>query len=185
MKHYFLLLTALVFAFQLHAQKLKKVVVKHKNPYYTETFYVLKNNPGVRNGTYLKEQAGRIVEKGQYEDNQRTGQWEYFYFGKPSKTGTFLNGKKTGVWKFYDFSGELAQTYDYSNSQLIYQQELTGNTTYFVMKDGQFQESTLDVQPVPIGGFEKLYRALDYPSQARRAGTQGQVIVAVTISKTG
>ena len=55
-----------------------------------ETFEVLKSDQSVRHGAYIKKDQRGIVEKGQYDMNQ-----------------------KSGVWEFYGLQGDLEQKYDY------------------------------------------------------------------------
>jgi len=42
-----------------------------------------------------------------------------------------------------------------------------------------------DTPPMPVGGFAEIQKYLDYPEAARKAGTEGKVVLYVHISETG
>lgn len=148
-------------------EKLKKKIEKHKNPHYTETYYIIKGRQEVKHGAYVRTSAfGRTQEKGQFENNSKVGVWEYF-----------------------DYSGKLEQKYNHSTSTIELDKSETNELVYFVLKDGVFVESKLDSAPVFIGGQSRLLRStgsqLNYPTKALRSGTQGKVYISVTINENG
>jgi antitoxin component YwqK of YwqJK toxin-antitoxin module len=53
-------------------------------------------------------QDGSVWAKGQTEDGQPTGYWEWFRKdGSKLRSGYFKQGKKTGTWTTYDKDGEV------------------------------------------------------------------------------
>src|SRR5690606_3003866 len=101
MKYFIALLSLAVFMLNPKiswAQETEKVSVKNKIPDSREVFYVIKGTT-VRHGEYSRTLKGSmgIEEKGQYE-----------------------NGEKVGVWEFFGPSGVVEQKYDFSKKQLLF-----------------------------------------------------------------
>lgn len=92
-----ILLTFIILAtsFNLFGQDTKKKTVKNDYPPYKETFYVLKSDQEIKQGEYKKTYGGLSVN------------------------GQFENNKKTGVWEYYDRSGQLEQKIDFSTNKVI------------------------------------------------------------------
>ncbi len=93
-----LVLTALIS--HVSAQSLKKETVKSSFPSLKEVFYVLKSNPEVRHGEYEKTSRGNLICKGQYEQ-----------------------GEKSGIWQYFDTEKNIAHKVDYTNYKLVFPKE--------------------------------------------------------------
>lgn len=132
------------------AQDTKKITEKHKNPWYTEEYYVLKSDKKVRHGNYKKlgykdclvingyyknnkkdstwtEYLWRtdiIESQGNYKDDNKTGLWTEFHkVGNkniPARKGEFKDGDRVGVWEFYNREAELIQKYNFDTKELLY-----------------------------------------------------------------
>lgn len=77
-----------------------------------EEYYVLSDNPKIREGTYVKYRSGSlgfvVLESGRYKNGFKDGLWETFYnahnaFNKNGikEKGHYVNGKKNGTWLYY------------------------------------------------------------------------------------
>jgi hypothetical protein len=142
-------------------QELKK---KRKG---NETFQVLKRDESIRHGTYVKQDAAGIIEKGQYDMN-----------------------KKVGVWEFYEQGGSLEQKFNYSDSILLQDNSATPIFgKLLVVKDNVITDVVPTQAPILIGGKSKYSRhvwsTMHYPDAARKSKTQGRVFVAATVTKSG
>ena len=82
--------------FNASAQNLKKVT---RNPYRNtqEQFQVLKENPKIKEGSYLLKIDGIVYQEGSFKNNQRSG-----------------------VWKIYKAKNVIDFTYDYDNQQIVF-----------------------------------------------------------------
>jgi TonB family protein len=142
------------------AQQLTKEVVINKSPYCKEVYHVLKNDKSIKHGDYEKTDKRGLLEKGQYHSND-----------------------KTGVWEFYNLDGELAQKYDFTNKKLVYDMNIEKGKTFAI------EHHKYSRPPVLLKGQSGLYRNLGYqlryPSEARRYGVQGVVLIKATITTDG
>jgi len=68
-----------------------------------------------------------------------------------------------------------SQTSD-SNSEARADKEMGAEEIIFV---------EYDTPPMPVGGFAEIQKNLEYPEAARKAGTEGKVVLYVHISETG
>jgi TonB family protein len=130
------------------------------------SYYVLKNDPKIKHGTYQYSTKKGLVEKGQYD-----------------------NDKKVGVWEFYDTDGILEQKYDYSTNQLVFNKEGNQFGSYKVIIDGKPTDIVPDTPPIFIGGLSSYDRFivnnLKYPTNSKSNGIEGRQLVLVTLSKQG
>ena len=59
----------------------KTKVIKEKNKYELTTYEVLSSNKEIKNGFYIKKtKGGRLIVKGEYKDNKKSGLWSYYTF---------------------------------------------------------------------------------------------------------
>jgi periplasmic protein TonB len=157
----FILLTTSV---HLFGQDTKKKTVSNDYPRFKETFYVLKSDQETKHGEYKKTYGGLSI-KGQYDNN-----------------------KKTGVWEYYDRSGELEQKIDFSANKVISAKPMTLITDYFIKVGDSYKEVTSQEAPVFQGGQSGIIYYiwnLRYPADARRMGTEGKVLISATITQDG
>jgi antitoxin component YwqK of YwqJK toxin-antitoxin module len=77
------------------------------NQNYVE--YDVKN--GVKNGSFkLFTLQGKLIVKGQIEQNRNIGKWEYFYQGgELESTGFFTDDKPSGIWCWFYQKGKLKE----------------------------------------------------------------------------
>ncbi len=156
MKKSILLITAILLVLISYGQETKKLKVKSSS--FKETFYVLKSDESVKHGIYKKEKDNKIKVIGYFEQ-----------------------GIKTGIWKYFTFRGEVAQKYDFTNHQLL-----------FDKFEGTYEnndKSSFSRPPILLGGYGNLYRSIAmimrYPGLAKRNGTQGKVVLKAKVSKKG
>ena len=154
-------LTLIFFAMFLiaNAQDIKKKTTKNRYPSYKETYYVLKQDESIRHGDYQKAGKEGLLVKGQYE-----------------------NGNRSGVWEYYGWQGELEQKYDFSTKELLYDK-------YINKSPNNSEQSEYNRSAIFLGGMSSIYRnfpsQLRYPADARRYGIEGKVYVTATITKDG
>lgn len=145
-----LIILLCLFSLTLIAQETKKVKEKHKNPWYTEEYSVLKSDKNIKQGNYKKlgyedclvingyyknnekdslwtEYFWRtdiIESQGNYENDKKNGLWTNYYLkGKKnilSSKGVYKNGLRIGVWEFYNLDSELIQKYNFDTKELLY-----------------------------------------------------------------
>jgi TonB family protein len=148
----------------LFGQETKKKTISNDYPPFKETFYVLKSDQVTKHGEYKKTYGGLLV-KGQFENN-----------------------KKTGVWEYYNRSGQLEQKIDFSANKVILSKPVTLISNYSVKDGDSYKEVTPDEVPVFQGGQSGLIYYiwnLRYPADARRMGTEGKVLISAIITQDG
>lgn len=146
-----------------------KIIKKEtKTPYYIKEVYeVLKKNESVKHGEYVRSGSNnRVVERGHYENNE-----------------------KTGIWEFYAFDGALEQKYNFSENKIEWSEPEESSIPIQTEIGGKFTDIAPEEMPVFIGGPTRLqtlmWRDFEYPLAARRNGTQGTVLVSAVITKDG
>ena len=98
MKNLVLLITLiLTYTFCFSQTELKQITKKDKVNSIIEKYQVLKENRKVKHGKYEKFLAGKLIETGQYS-----------------------NDEKSGVWKYYGYKKELNLEYDYDNGKVLF-----------------------------------------------------------------
>jgi antitoxin component YwqK of YwqJK toxin-antitoxin module len=92
---------------------------------------------GIKNGKYKKCVNGKVIEEGNYVNNEKEGEWtiqnssekitQNYSKGKLNgaskkynndvlvETGQFMNGLMTGVWKFYYLNGKIKGEGSFTN----------------------------------------------------------------------
>jgi hypothetical protein len=152
---------ALLISHLIIAQETKPVT-KESNG-FREEFNVLSTDKKVKNGPYKKYgDKDQVLMEGNYENNERTGEW-----------------------KFYA-NGVLEQTYDFTTGELKYAKKPDYLIKVFV--DGKIQDAQLDTPPLYIGAKAGLNDALNkvmkYPYQALRMGIEGKILASVWVTET-
>lgn len=147
------------------AQETIKKTFQNEYPPYKESYYVLKDNPEIKQGAYKRSYRGFSI-KGQYD-----------------------NGKRVGIWEFTGHDGALVQKIDFTNNIVTNVQPGDLGTKYLIKDGDTFREIKPDEVPVFHGGVSwfsyYLWTLLRYPAEARRYDIQGQVFLSVTITKDG
>ena len=149
------------------------------------TFYVLKNQPEIKQGKYtIKAWTGNaILVDGQYSNNLRTGEWIERYYGRAYKEakksqGSYENDIKVGIWNYYNFKNKLVQTYDHTANSLTFSEERKNNSTEFPSEY--------------IGGINSLMyqinQQISIPTELNTRGTNKLSIntdISITINADG
>jgi TonB family protein len=111
MKKFILIVSFLLLRVSVYSQETKLVVKEGLN--VSEEYYVLKHDKRIKHGAYVKYQTVsisgvKLIESGQYKNNQKDGLWAYFYRlslksggNNIKERGHYANGKKNGVWVYY------------------------------------------------------------------------------------
>jgi len=66
----------------------------------------------------LFDESGKLIAKGKFKGQLKTGEWTYFLDSKIVSTETYLNGLKSGIRKRFYSSGELLEESNWQNDQL-------------------------------------------------------------------
>lgn len=152
----------LLIPFSAVCQKTKKVTVKHKQPDFTEVYYVLAGDQDVRHGEYTLS-TSRFTIKGQYTNNTRTGIWEIL---------------KTG---------ELEQRIDFSNDSVLMAKPFLLKD-YWLESDS-VKHAKPDRAPMLIGGMTRythyIMSTLTYPREAYYGNITGKVFVSAVVTADG
>jgi antitoxin component YwqK of YwqJK toxin-antitoxin module len=93
---------------------LRKTSEYHPNLKIKDTVYYRKN--GNRYGQYTEyDSMGRLVCRGRYTYDKRSGFWEFYENGKRVEIGNYYEGMKHGTWKYFDDSGNVRETKVFKN----------------------------------------------------------------------
>lgn len=151
-------------------QDLKEVT--NKDGLFVENYTVLKKNKSIKHGNYERYLNERLWEKGQYEQGQRTG-----------------------LWEFYGSRGVLDQQYDYTTRHLVFAKEYQAKDTTVssvmsqIIRGRDTSAVHLDKPAVPIGGSYRLsfllMSTLRFPASAQRLGHNGLALVTYAIDEKG
>ncbi|WP_147368018.1 hypothetical protein [Fibrisoma montanum] len=165
MKHV-LLLTILLLAAPGFAQSLK--TVKEKSRYLTEEYSVLADNKAVRSGPYKKyfREGNVLLEEGQYENNQRVGQWKFF-----------ANGKEELV-------------YDYTTQKVMVNARKNLSSAGLIQQADSLTAVELEQPPLYLASSQQvegiLVRESRLPFNLMKAGTmEVSFRIAATVSPSG
>jgi hypothetical protein len=125
----------------------------------TAVFYVLASNDTVKHGDYqVKAYTGnRILIKGSYSNNKKVGLWTEQYYGNEYKgakaSGHYDNDMKTGNWSYFDFEGDTAMIYNWTENRMVFSKACHSDMKeYTVINDGKESRSTLECAPTCVTG---------------------------------
>lgn len=154
----FLLLSHALFSF---AQEIKTIKKKLNEQYGKAVYYVLADNDTVKHGLYImKAYTGtRLLYKGNYDHNKKTGFWEEkYYFTNykgPKASGHYENDQKTGKWVYFGALGDTVQIYDWTERKMVFFKSCgTDTTEYAVIENGIEKKSRLDCPPTCVSGLD-------------------------------
>jgi len=127
--------------YQLKSYAQNTELISHKlTKSIKEDYYVLKNNPQVKQGRYVVMYSKTVIlASGQYDHN-----------------------KRVGTWHFYDYKNNTVQHYDYDKGRLLYEAPDNSTTNFKYIFDKNFTSTDLVTKPVKIGGW--YYGYLPYLS---------------------
>lgn len=66
----------------------------------------------------LFDERGKLIARGKYDGQRKTGEWKYLADDQVVSTETYLNGQKNGVSKRFYKTGELLEESNWQNDQL-------------------------------------------------------------------
>lgn len=173
------------------SQETKKVKKKSKNPYFVETYYVLKSDKKIKHGKYLKETPnGKLLVKGFYSNNKKDSTWEFFnYQSSLIKKGKYEKGSPIGIWEVYNGQSEPIYKYKVSNDSIIdYNWKNNNDRKTTIIENGITKEVLVDSPVLPKLDYslaDEVFRKVRYPADAKDNGISGTVWVAVIINKDG
>jgi antitoxin component YwqK of YwqJK toxin-antitoxin module len=80
----------------------------------------------------LFDEKGKIIAKGKYSGQKKTGEWTYLLDSRVVSTEAYLDGLKSGISKRYYKTGELLEESNWQNDQLngIYRSYFQDGKTY-------------------------------------------------------
>ena len=140
---------------------------------YNEEFYVMKKNPTVKHGEYIKQtkKNGIAFEKGFYKDGKRDGKWTIKIQGYSTiySKGSYVGGKKVGQWTYY-YDGKVDQIYDHTTHKVITSKREKGQLDY-------------------IGGKTLIRTFIEenlvYNEGAKKSGIRGKVYLTFDVNEDG
>jgi antitoxin component YwqK of YwqJK toxin-antitoxin module len=68
--------------------------------------------------TQLFDERGKLIARGKYTGQKKTGEWTYLLDSKVMSTETYVNGQKNGISKRFYKTGELLEESNWQNDQL-------------------------------------------------------------------
>lgn len=170
--------------------KLKLKTEKHKNPWFTEKYYVLKSNPNIKQGEYKKfGYQDCLMEHGYFINNQKDSTWITYRWrsDKLESKGSYKNDKKTGVWDYHDYQGRLEYRFDYEQTTVIEYNWHGKSDSINVKLDGEWKKRKVDSPPICVGDeyLHDIAKNLRYPETSSENGISGRVFIAIAVNKLG
>jgi len=158
-----------------------------------ETYYVLKSDETIRQGSYQLLRNSKLITQGYYNNGKKDSLWSsYSSNGFVLARKWYADGTRKGIWEFYSWRGEPVWQYDFSTGKATYQQPPASpdtTTHFYLTADNQWTRTKLDLPPMRLIGpgewLTFLNRTLRYPDEAVNKEQMGTVIVAVTLDETG
>jgi len=186
-KFFILLITAIPLL--LTAKETKKIV-RIPYPAFSETFYVLKSDTGIRHGSYQTKVAGKLIVSGFYSMGKQDSIWiRYNLKGKIRARGWFNDDKRDSIWEFFNDKGELEQKLDFTNNQVLYYQTLFAKHHFRVISKADTIMTVLDRPPLFLGGTSRFndYVADEIHIPLHKAGEKviGTVFITFTVDSLG
>ena len=100
---FYIVIGCLISSIELSAQQTRYTFHDEENNQLKEIYHVSDTNTNVLDGTYLSYYInGNIESKGQFSNNQTTGEWEFYYeTGKLKMRGLIEDNSNDGYWEYY------------------------------------------------------------------------------------
>ncbi len=148
---------------------------------------------------YYNHRNGKLTQSGNYVNGAQEGVWKQVdSTGMLQSEYTYKNDKKHGIYKKYNKAGELIETGEYSEDELIRQEKLKSDEVANesgimrqveempIMKTcATLQDSAVRKQCSDRTMLEYVYRNIRYPAIAREHGIEGMVIASFVIERDG
>ncbi len=138
-------------------QQTKRVTRKNSFPSCKENFHVLKSDNEIKHGLYEQSYKGEIIVKGQFDNNQKTGSWEY-----------------------YDGDGKLVQEYNFTTKEVLFDSKVA-QVKFDTIKYTRPAIYIGGIQRM----FRENMASLRYPAEANKNKIQGQVLLKAVITEEG
>ncbi|QKJ32527.1 energy transducer TonB [Mucilaginibacter mali] len=189
-----LILSIVIFISQaLRAQKLVYMGIDHMSKGVKEAFYVLRDDPHVKQGEYklLRQRNYIPIYKGFYKNNLKDSLWrEYDIREQLIAEGYYKAGAKTGVWKYYT-DEEVTDEYDFNKSQLTYHRITNTDTvqTYKIIQGRDTLYSRVSRAPILLGDLRcltnKFIDLFKEPHATKFEEVEGAATIAFTVDEQG
>lgn len=145
----------LLFPVLLFGKETKKIT--NTFPPYTETYYVLKSNDSIRQGSYNLKSGNKLLVQGYYKMGLKDSLWtQYNLSGKLRFKGCYLQDKMVGIWEFYDDNAKPEQKIDFNTNEIIYFRTQFSKHTFRVISGSDTMLTVLDRPPLFLGGSSRL-----------------------------
>jgi len=177
-----------IIALSTFGQATKEVKKKHKNPYYTERYFVLKSNNTVKHGVYKKNgYKNCLVIDGYYTNNLKDSLWSTYYWRSEQlkKQGSYEDDVRIGEWSFFSSDGTLIQTYDFTKEEVVYSVKSEDEST--ILENETESKKMLISDPQYIGSSVELneYLSKGQLDLMKKNGSTGTVVISFFISEDG
>jgi hypothetical protein len=168
--------------------------VKKQTRFSYEEYYVLKDDKKIKHGKYYKmthfkgpylnltEFKEDTITSGAYNQNKKTGIWNYYDKGLLIGRGRFSDDKKVGAWQYF-WNNKLICEFDHSAGALLYQMQ--SDSEYEILQPSGETRSKLERAPVYPDFYPLVYEKISYPEEALRLGIVGKVLVSFVVGKDG
>jgi len=185
------LLILLFIAIRSFAQETKEVSEQSGEKYNRVKlqYSVLKDNPAIKHGPYLRYFTDRIQITGFYKMDKKDSIWErYNYRGSIVSKKIYTENKKTGAWEFYKNDGTLDWQYDFNRDAFINKPQESPDYSY-QSANGEWIKGKADRDPVWLRSVYEwqtfLNWTLRYPQKAIDKNIMGKVAIEVTLDENG
>jgi len=178
-------------------QERKKVTDESGTKYsrITETYYVLKADPGVKDGPYQMTLRDKPILTGFYDHGKKDSLWEAYtnlqLLHILLSKKWYTKGKMTGKWEMFDQQGKPEYSYDFTSGTLTYPEGHKADTSTLIYQTaaGDWTRARLDKNPIPLYSsgdwLSYLNRNFRYPDEAVNNEIQGTVVISMTVDEEG
>ena len=101
--------------------------------------------------------------------------------------GYVKDGKKFSIWEYYTGTKQLEFKIDHTTGRVYYLREDTSRFT--VLRDSAWVMQSLRVYPIPVDGYQNLYKSvrenMRYPEEARQRGVEALAYVMFEVDEKG
>jgi TonB family protein len=178
----------------------ERIEISHKSgskySLHIETYFVLKSDTSIKDGTYQQFINDKLNIRGTYKNGQKDSVWEYYSYDAQKNQFTisrkwYSQGVKTGKWEFFNRQGKAEAAYDFTTDQVYYPQSEDKDTTtcYYQTGSGDWVRGNLDRRPFQLYGSVEWQRYLNYnfryPDEAVEKELMGTVLIGITVDESG
>lgn len=121
-------------------------------------------------GAQMFDEKGKLIAKGKYIGQKKTGEWTYMANSKIVLTETYIDGKKEGISRRFYTTGELLEEAGWKGDKQhgIYKSYFSNGKTYMECNylegrlDGSFKSWSLDGTPELEANYKNGARDKDW-----------------------